>query len=388
MPIITITIGSKLYGIPEYYVRKIPRLSKNLSAWNSDIALPDIHEDVGHTIIHFLYSGSYETIISPLERGVDCIAREYRRSVLVYEAARAYDIPDLGALARKYIEHFGEALSLFDILRTVKEVFSKLPEDESWLPLYVKQKLNHIFLFDESTFTDDEFFGILGEDRYFSNAVFKMTLDIYSTRLQFLESEPTHQNSNSGNLDLGHTRSESPAAKHDAEGYPPMYDAPVPEEPVSEEPFADNSSPAELYPDEYRPQPEPEAASPQPLSVDDYAEEPVAEPCPVEDHVPEAPTAPVPGSVDDYSDELAAEPCPVEDYVPEPSSPEPYPEHSQAEPTTEEPASPLEPHVVRMSTSANMMANISLYNDWEKLSKKGKVKRRRKLRMMGLPVPK
>lgn len=355
--------------------------------------------------MHFLYSGSYETIISPLGRGVDCIAREYRRSVLVYEAAKTYDIPDLEALARKYIEHFGKALSLFDVLRAIKEVFSKLPEDESWVPLYVKQKLKQSFLIDESIFTDDEFFGILGEDRYFSNTVFKMIIDIYSTRLRLLESQPTHESSINGHLDMGRIGSESPAVRHDDDEYPAPYD--VRKESPSEEAPMDYYPPVEPYPVEYCPQSEPKEASPEPPSVDDYAPgpappEPYPEDCipestPYEPYpeecAPEAPTEgslslPRPCSVDDYSDEPVPEPepCPVEEYVPEPAPPEPYPEYSQAEPTTEELQSPEE-NVVRKSTAANLMANISLYNDWEALSKKGKVKRRGKLRKMGLPVP-
>lgn len=401
----------------------------------------DIHEDIGHTFVHFLYSGSYETIISPLGRGVDCIAREYRRSVLVYEAARTYDIPDLEALARKYIEHFGMALSLFDVLRTIKEVFSKLPEDESWVPLYVKQKLKQSFLIDESIFTGDEFFGILGEDRYFSNTVFKMIIDIYSTRLQLLESQPTHESSINGHLDMGRIGSESPAVRNDDDEYPAPYE--VRKESPSEEASMDDSSPVKPYPVKYCPQSELKEASPEPPSVDDYAPElappesypeecapedpadkslyppgprsldyyaeepaPAPEPCPVEDCIPEStpyepypeecpPEAPAEGSrslprpcsVDDYSDEPVPEPYPVEDYVPEPAPPEPYLEYSQAEPTTEELPSPPEENLVRTSTAANLMANISLYNDWEALSKKGKVKRRGKLRKMGLPVP-
>lgn len=384
----TITIGNKSYGIPEYYFRKVPRLSNKLSTWDSYITLSDIHEDIGHTIVHFLYSGSYETIISPLDRGVDCIAREYRRSVLVYEAARTYDIFDLEALARRYIEHFGEALSLFDVLRTAKEVFSTLPDDESWLPHYIKQKLEQSFLVDKSIFTDDEFFGILGEDRYFSNAIFKMSLEIYSTRLQLLESRLAHKSSINGYPDMGRAGSESPAMKHDDQEYPEPYD--VPNEAPSEGAPADNCPPDEPYPVEYYP--EPEEASPEPPSFGDHSPElvppePYPEECTPESLAEGSLYPPRPRSVDDYSDKPVPEPCPDEDYAPEPAPPEPYPEECTPEAPAEEPPSPPEENAVRTSTAASLMTNISLYDDWETLSRKEQLKRRKALRKMGLPLP-
>lgn len=91
--------------------------------------------------MHFLYSGNYETINSPLDGDKFYVAREYRRNVLVYHTSRAYKIAPLEALAKKHIEHFGEEMSMFDSLRTIAEVFSKLPEDETWLPIYIKRNL-------------------------------------------------------------------------------------------------------------------------------------------------------------------------------------------------------------------------------------------------------
>lgn len=115
--------------------------------------LADIEEDVGHTLVHFLYSGSYETIGSALAEGSHA-EREYRRSLSVYQASRAYNIPELGELAKKYAEHFVQAVSFYEILRATREVFSKLPEDESWLPSYMERVLDRTSMFHEGRFDD------------------------------------------------------------------------------------------------------------------------------------------------------------------------------------------------------------------------------------------
>jgi hypothetical protein len=127
--------------------------------------------------------------------------------------------------------------------------------------------------------------------------------------------------------------------KHDDQEYPESYD--VPNEAPSEEAPADNYPPDEPYPVEYYP--EPEEASPEPPSFGDHS--------------------------------------------PELVPPEPYPEECTPEAPAEEPPSPPEENAVRTSTAASLMTNISLYNDWETLSKKEQLKRRKALRKMGLPVP-
>lgn len=126
----------------------------------SQIQLPDVDEDVGHTLVHFLYTGHYETINSPLDATVSLGEREYERSVMVYHASRVYEILDLEILARKYIEYFGEAITISSILRSTKKIFSKLPEDEVWLPDYLKGVLQQSFASNNSRFDFDHMPGV------------------------------------------------------------------------------------------------------------------------------------------------------------------------------------------------------------------------------------
>jgi hypothetical protein len=56
---------------------------------------------------------------------------EYRRSILVYQAARRYDLYDLETYAKKYIEMFGESTSIFDIWRL----------QESYIPNFTRMRL-------------------------------------------------------------------------------------------------------------------------------------------------------------------------------------------------------------------------------------------------------
>jgi hypothetical protein len=72
-----------------------------------------VNEDVGHTVVHFLCTGNYETLRTASEPGASKMEIEFRRSMLVYQAAREYDLYDLETYAKKYIEVFGESMSSF-----------------------------------------------------------------------------------------------------------------------------------------------------------------------------------------------------------------------------------------------------------------------------------
>lgn len=185
----TICIGRKKYGIPRSFLRNYPQLTQKL-AGGSQIMLADIEEDVGHTLVHFLYSGSYETIDSALAEETH-VEREYRRSLSVYQASRTYDIPELGELAKNYVEHFDEAVPLYEILRATREVFSKLPEDESWLPTYMKRVLDRTSMFHERRLDDiltalGRISRESGENDAFSLSVMAMVVEKLSMRVQRL----------------------------------------------------------------------------------------------------------------------------------------------------------------------------------------------------------
>lgn len=145
--------------------------------------MPNVDEDVGHTVLHFLYTGGYETVSSPLDEGASDIAREYKRSVLVYYASRTWGLTDLEILAKQKMKHLDEDLPILEILRVVRDVFSSLPADETWLPSYIRENLQRLPKPEDPGLDLHEFYNILGQDHQFDNAVMKMILEMLSIRL-------------------------------------------------------------------------------------------------------------------------------------------------------------------------------------------------------------
>lgn len=114
------------YNILKTHIKKYPLLIGG-----------DIHGAAAHTLVHFLYTGTYETMASPLERNVSFKEREFHRSIYVYQVSRSCKIPDLTKLAIKHIEEYSKGVPFPDILRWTAQIFPKLPKDEVWLQNFV-----------------------------------------------------------------------------------------------------------------------------------------------------------------------------------------------------------------------------------------------------------
>ncbi|KAJ5999517.1 hypothetical protein N7451_007327 [Penicillium sp. IBT 35674x] len=141
LPLITISIGKDQYGIPWPYLEIYPRFRKLAYSGKLELA---ISPDIGHTIVHFLYTGKWQTIDCGLARGKTYTEREYQRCVQVYHASLKYDLSELKIMAEKYIAHFGNEFSAMELLRLTTEVISEFPEDEFWLPNYVTNALQEM----------------------------------------------------------------------------------------------------------------------------------------------------------------------------------------------------------------------------------------------------
>ncbi|KAJ5200406.1 hypothetical protein N7472_005610, partial [Penicillium cf. griseofulvum] len=221
----------------------------------SEIALPDIYEDAGHTLVHFFYSGNYETILSPPDIDTCGIAGEYKRSILVYHASRKCEIPGLECLAKHYVEHFGKELSLHDVLRLTRDVFSTLPEGETWLPNYIKSHLLRLKLGNPNN-NLAELYSTLGHDHQFDNTVMKMVVDMLSVKL----SDNALRDALWAN---GRCAAEEPTAEEPT-AEEPVADEPVADEPVADEPVAD--------------EPADEPVADEPVADEPVADEPADEP--------------------------------------------------------------------------------------------------------------
>ena len=94
--------------IPGGYLSDYPQLQTGTFFGSSHVKLSEVDEDIGHTFVHFLYTGTYETLSPRPCSDIHVVPREFERSVQVYRAAKTYGVHGLEELAKKYIEKLGE----------------------------------------------------------------------------------------------------------------------------------------------------------------------------------------------------------------------------------------------------------------------------------------
>ncbi|KAF4211303.1 hypothetical protein CNMCM5878_002840 [Aspergillus fumigatiaffinis] len=193
-PTITIRIGHRTYRIPVCYIQNYPQFSSP-QPWEPHYTLSEVDDEVGHTIVHFLCTGNYETLRTASETGVSKVVIEYRRSMLVYEAANKYGLYDLKAYAKKYIEMFGKSMSIFDRMEAAREIYSKLPKDEIWLTGYIYKQLQIAFSLDRNIFQRVDFYDGVGKDPNYDKDVMRMVVNIYSEVLSRQANETTLEGS-------------------------------------------------------------------------------------------------------------------------------------------------------------------------------------------------
>ncbi|KAL9101670.1 MAG: hypothetical protein Q9163_003091 [Psora crenata] len=185
-PAYTLSIGSKgtKYTVLEESLYQCSEWASICKSNPEDrtIRLPEFEDDIGHTLVHYLYTSTYQTLKEPRVSSRVERAIEHDRSVFVYCAARKYGLGGLEVLAKNNIEKFDNDISIFDFLDTAQEVYPKLPDDEIWFPKYFENKVKAAFKADETLFKEKAFYDRIGQVAAFDKAVVKSIIGAYDRK--------------------------------------------------------------------------------------------------------------------------------------------------------------------------------------------------------------
>ena len=144
------------------------------------IELREVDEDVGHTLIHYIYTGQYQTL------GLESVpfdlraTTEFKRGVLAYCAALLCGIESLEVLTREKMEESNKDLSLFDMQRVVEEVTPKLPRNDKWFPEHMQRWIKAKMVDDDTLITEGRLLDVIGRSALFDRAVVKGVAEMYS----------------------------------------------------------------------------------------------------------------------------------------------------------------------------------------------------------------
>jgi hypothetical protein len=164
----------------EAIVDQHPGLKKKLDPFDAQITLREVDEDIGHTLIHYLYTGQYQTLGSAALPDVERTPTEFKRSVLTYCAARLCGIGELEELTKSKIENLSKDLSIFDIQRVTEEISGKLPRHGDWFSAQVDSWAKAALSADDNLLTNSRIVDAIGRNAIFDKALMKALTEMYT----------------------------------------------------------------------------------------------------------------------------------------------------------------------------------------------------------------
>ena len=119
--------GHKYY-VPQHLLQN-PKWIASCSdpfMYEPDIHLPDVDESTGHVLVHYLYTGAYQTLDNMKTSSAKEVTIEFKRVFLVYAMAKTYELAGLQQLAMHEMKHHSIKMKVFNVFKTLSKDFSKL----------------------------------------------------------------------------------------------------------------------------------------------------------------------------------------------------------------------------------------------------------------------
>jgi hypothetical protein len=194
---IEVLIGRKRerYIVPSNLARQIPCLRPGCE-FNGIVHLPNVNEDIGHTFMHFLYTGEYETAKSPSAPASATAPddttdpqTEYNRSVLAYQAAISCGsgLEGLAEHAKDRMYLLYDHIPIFDILSLGRRTLATI--DDAWFSNYLTDRIIERFEEDEGIFVDKKFLEMFGQAVEFDKFLAQVMAKAYATKLDSIRDE-------------------------------------------------------------------------------------------------------------------------------------------------------------------------------------------------------
>jgi hypothetical protein len=150
--------GLATYSVPKHLLRS-PRWSTTDAG--GTLYLPGVSAATGHTLVHYLYTGTYQTLEAEEEDAVARAYTKFKQAFLTFVLASAYELHDLERLAKEQIKRHGSQMALVEVLETVRKEFSKI--SRCWFHEYLQARAKEEFDLDYTFCTSKAFIKSVGE---------------------------------------------------------------------------------------------------------------------------------------------------------------------------------------------------------------------------------
>ncbi|EWZ78102.1 hypothetical protein FOWG_17579 [Fusarium oxysporum f. sp. lycopersici MN25] len=90
----------------------------------TELRLEDVSQNAGHVLVHFLYTGKYQTLQVDTPDLRDRLAAQFRTCLQVYAASKTYKLHNLQGLIQIELEQLGQKVAIPDLIAVAEEIYS------------------------------------------------------------------------------------------------------------------------------------------------------------------------------------------------------------------------------------------------------------------------
>ncbi|KAK2035803.1 hypothetical protein LZ31DRAFT_313798 [Colletotrichum somersetense] len=183
--------GGQQFTIPYDFLRLSEKLQEINDSWYG-IRLEDIPDEAGHVLIHYLHTGTWQTLRVNDPTPAVIQSTQLNISLHVYAAAQAYKLPDLAELAKDKISYYAGQLPDLEVLVLASDA-GRLGEGDLWFSDFIKLRIRQLFE-DPALLNRTEFLGCFNTATTYTRMLVKGLIDIccdMSTSVNSTASQPT-----------------------------------------------------------------------------------------------------------------------------------------------------------------------------------------------------
>ena len=124
-------------------------------AAGGQIDVPSMNSNTGHTLVNYLYTGTYQTLSSGTNDVEQQPQLQFEQALLVYKASLTHDLPGLEELAMQQIEEQSVHMNLRAVINTTRNNLKKKKSPDRRLQGFLEGRMRKDFEENFSVFEDD-----------------------------------------------------------------------------------------------------------------------------------------------------------------------------------------------------------------------------------------
>ncbi|KAH6961734.1 hypothetical protein BKA56DRAFT_598988 [Ilyonectria sp. MPI-CAGE-AT-0026] len=107
----------------------------------TELRLKNVSQNAGHVLVHFLYTGKYQTLRVDIPAPLDRLAAQFRTCLQVYVASKTYELRDLQILVQIELQQLGQKVDIPDLIAVTEEIYAGAHLGDLWFQSFIHSEL-------------------------------------------------------------------------------------------------------------------------------------------------------------------------------------------------------------------------------------------------------